>query len=283
MGVARFEPEPAERSKRQEKRMSSRAERKRQAREERLARERQTREKERRTRRLRLLGASILAAAAVVAVLVALSGGGDDERGGGLAKGERLTGTGEAVELFEGIPQRGAALGDPDAPLRMVEFVDLQCPFCAQYSADVLPTLVERYVRDGSLRIELLPLTFIGDDSVEAGGAAAAAAAQDRMWQFVDLFYRNQGAENSGYVTPQFLRQLARGAGVAPRPVVEAAESQRGGPLLARAERDAQRYGIDSTPSFLLARDDGPLRPLAVTELTTEAFTEPLDRALRER
>ena len=52
----------------------------------------------------------------------------------------------------------------------MVEFADLQCPFCAEYTKNVVPTIVNRYVRPGKLRIEFRPLTFIGPDSAKAAG-----------------------------------------------------------------------------------------------------------------
>jgi predicted DsbA family dithiol-disulfide isomerase len=81
-------------------------------------------------------------------------------------------------------------------------------------------------------------------------------------------------------VTPDFVRDIARGAGLRPDPVVRAAESLRDGQLLERAEREAARFGIDLTPSFLLARDGAPLRRVEVTALTPEAFTDVLDRAL---
>lgn len=259
--------------------MSSRTQRKHEAREARLAREKEAEARAKRQRRLRLLGAGTLAAVAIVAVLIAVSQGGEDTPGAP-SGGEPLVGTAETTRLFEGIPQRGAILGDPAAPLGMIEFVDLQCPFCAQYTRDVLPTLVERYVRPGRLRIELRPLSFIGDDSLEAAASTAAAAGQNRMWQFVDLFFRNQGRENSGYVTADFVGRLARAAGASPAPVVAAAEAGDGGALLARAEREAAQFGVESTPTFLIARGDRPPERLQVGELTPEAFTGPIDRAL---
>ena len=68
--------------------------------------------------------------------------------------------------MFDGIPQDGVALGDPDAPITLVEFADLQCPFCAEWAIEALPVYVEDYVRTGQMRIEFRPLTFIGNDSV---------------------------------------------------------------------------------------------------------------------
>jgi protein-disulfide isomerase len=166
----------------------------------------------------------------------------------------------------------------------MVEFADLQCPFCAQYDHSALPTIVEQYVRTGKVRLELRLLRFIGPDSERAAQLAAAAAGQDRLWQFVDLFYRNQGAENSGYVTEDFLRRLARGT-----PGLDAgramAESGSGAveDRLAAAESAAASAGIESTPSFLVGRTGATLHPLEPPALEPAAFTGHLDALLGSR
>ena len=228
-----------------------------------------------RKRRLLLLGGAILAAALVVVVLVVVSLGGSDDEDGG-------SDGGETAGLFDGIPQRGISLGDPDAPVRVVEFADLQCPFCAEYSRQVLPSIVEDYVRPGDVRLELQVLTFLGDDSVTAGLAATAAAEQNRMWQFADVFYREQGEENSGYVTPAFLRRIAREADARPAPIVAAAESGGTDRLLTEADREGQRLDVPGTPAFFVARGDAPLEPLPVSELTPEAFREALDQVVGE-
>jgi protein-disulfide isomerase len=181
--------------------------------------------------------------------------------------------------MFRDVPQDGATLGDPNAPATMVEFVDLQCPFCAEYTRDTLPTVVERYVRTGKLKIELRPISIIGPDSTTAAAAAASAAQRNRLWQFVDLFYLNQGRENSGYVTDDFIRRIARGAGVDPAAALSASETPASIPLLRQAATEAQTNAINSTPSFLLRRG-GQLEGIAVSSFEPAEFTAALDKAL---
>jgi protein-disulfide isomerase len=258
--------------------MSSRVERKTQLREARLAREREAQSDERRRRRLWLLGASATAAIVVVGVLIAVSQSG----GGGSGGGGSPTSTVQPTTLFDGIPQSGATLGNPNAPLTMVEFVDLQCPFCAEYTRNVLPTLVQRYVRTGKLSIEMRPLTFIGDDSVTAGKAAAAAADRNRLWQFADLVYLHQGEENTGYVTDAFIGRIARAAGLNAAPIVAASHSGSTPALLTQAEKEAAEQNFNSTPSFLLGSRGGSLQPLEVNQLEPSAFTSQIDAALNK-
>jgi protein-disulfide isomerase len=136
-------------------------------------------------------------------------------------------------------------------------------------------------VRPGKLSMELLPLTFIGDDSRVAAQAAAAAADRNRLWQFADLFYLNQGPENSGYVTADFLTRLARAAGLPAQPLLAAAESSATPSLLTQADQQASQRGINSTPSFLIGRRGQALQPLQVSQLEPGDFTDQIDALLQ--
>jgi protein-disulfide isomerase len=253
--------------------MSSRIEKKAAARAARLAAEAEARRRAALRRLLIRLG-TVSALALIAVVGAALVG----HRGEGEASPRARAAAASA--LFAGIPQNGILLGSPQAPVTLVEFADLQCPYCAIYSRDVLPTVVERYVRTGRLRLELRLRTFLGQDSVWGAQLAAAAARQDRMWPFVELFYANQGEENSGYATEDFLRGLAQAT---PGLDVDRALRERGHPQTQRsldaAEALAARLGSQSTPDFFLRGEQG-LKQLAVTELTPEAFTAALDAEL---
>jgi protein-disulfide isomerase len=242
--------------------MSSRVEAKQRLRDERIAREREREDRARRGRRLWTLAAVAGLAAIAVAVLIAIS-----QSGGG---GDHMTPSVGAGPRFAGIPQSGATLGRPGAPVTMVEYVDLQCPFCREYTTGVLPTLVDRYVRTGKLRIELRPVAILGGDSERAAAAAGAAANENRLWQFTDAFYLQQGQENTGYVTDGFLRRIAAASGVSGARVVAAADSG--------AAPGTQ--GVESTPSFRLGPTGGTLKPLEVASLEPGSFTGPIDEAL---
>src|SRR5215213_5899671 len=128
------------------------------------------------SRRAGLLRLGIIAAlaAVAVAVAVALSAGGS---------GTESPATGPAAArpsaALAGIPQAGVTLGRAQAKATLIEFADLQCPFCAEYSNAAMPTLVRQYVRTGRLRYELRVRSFLGSDSVRAAGAAAAAAKEN--------------------------------------------------------------------------------------------------------
>jgi protein-disulfide isomerase len=221
-----------------------------------------------RTRGSMGLRLAVLAAVAVVAVLAAvvIAGGGD---GGG---GTRST---AGTSTLDRIPQSGLSLGSPKAPVTIVEFADLQCPFCAEYHHNVLPSILDRYVRTGRVRLELRLLRFLGPDSDRLARTALAASAQNRMWQFVGLAYDRQGRENSGYATNEFIDRLARDAGLKRADAGAAAER-----LVQAGERLAKRAGIASTPSFLIGPTGGRLHRFQPAELTPGAFIPAIDKEL---
>ena len=223
-----------------------------------------------------VLAATTLAAVLIVAVAVAISQAGGSSGGAGGA----LRGAPEARALFRGIPEHGIVLGDPGAPVTLTEFADLQCPFCRQYAEAVLPTLVKRYVRSGELRLVFRNLSFIGPDSDRAARVAAAAGIQDRLWQFTDLVYRNQGEENSGYVTDAYLRRIARASGADVARAFDAASGAAVSGQLDAAAREAQRFQVDSTPSFVLSRAGGQPRRLSPFSLTVDEFAGPIDKLI---
>jgi len=105
----------------------------------------------RKQRQRRPLIGTLSLAVAVVAAAVAASGGQTSRATA--AQGARLSGGAFSSRLFAGIPQRGTLLGRAGAPVRLVEFADLQCPYCDEYAVQTLPSLVANYVRQGKLQM----------------------------------------------------------------------------------------------------------------------------------
>jgi protein-disulfide isomerase len=232
----------------------------------------------RRRQVLQLSGVLVLAALVVVAA-IALSGD-DDQTPAPRGSAATATVAEDVERLYKGIPQDGIHLGDPNAPATLVEIADLQCPFCAEYSTGALASIVDDYVRPGRLRYELRFRSFIGRDSVRAAGAAAYAAQQDLMYQFADVFYRNQGPEESGYADRAFIEQVAgQVAGLDPTKAADAADDPLGQPLVRQGEQFARDIGSSSTPDFYV-RKGGRLEPLQPQGTDPEAYARALDAIL---
>jgi predicted DsbA family dithiol-disulfide isomerase len=192
-----------------------------------------------------------------------------------------LRGAASLGQRFGDVAQRGPFLGSPRAPYTLVEFVDLQCPFCARFDRDVLPLVIERFVRPGRLRLQLRPVAFIGRDSATGAAATVAAGMQDRMWQFADLFYRNQGRENSGYVTPAFLGRIARAVpGLDPARFQRVSGSRTLVAMLEDNARAAHASGITGTPSFRLGRSGDVLAPFGHRSNEPSDFAHRIQEAI---
>ena len=140
----------------------------------------------------------------VIALMLALAGCGSSS----------LVGTSAVEGLLAGAPQGRMTLGDPEAPVELIEFADLQCPVCRVYAEKFLPPVIEGPIAAGEAKLVFRNFTVIGPESVTAGAAALAAGEQGRGWNFVEIFLRNQGPEASGYVTDKFLTEVAKAAGV---------------------------------------------------------------------
>ncbi len=259
--------------------MASRVEEKEQARAERLAAEESAQRADRRRARLMRLGLIVALALIVVVLAIVLSGGSNSSSNGG-SSGSSGSDTAATTALFKGVPQQGVTLGKASAPATLIEFADLQCPFCAEYSNNGLATVVKDYVRTGKLRYQLHIRSFLGPDSVKAAGAAAAAANENRLYQFSDLFYRRQQQENTGYVTPSFLRGVASGAGVDPAKALAGAANPSGQPQVAAAEKLAGQLGSNSTPAFYLRLKSGRLVPVEPKALDGPSMSAAIDSAL---
>jgi protein-disulfide isomerase len=261
--------------------MSTRVERKVAAREARLAHEAKIRAAgAARRRRQTLLGVLAGAAVVVVAAVAISSGGGTSANA---ASGGKLNGAAFSAKLFAGIPQQGTLLGRPSAPVRVVEYADLQCPYCDAYSVTALPTLVQNYVRTGEVSMRFENLSFIGPGSVAAGRTAAAAERQNKLWSFIDLMYLNQGEENSGYVTPSYLRRLLDAVpGLNVPAALGASAAPSAAAALTRANTVATQDGVEATPSFLIAKAGGPLRPFQPSTLTSAPFAAAFNALLRD-
>ena len=219
--------------------------------------------------------AGVAIVAVVVAIAVSAAGGPDQPSG-------RTAGGAEATALFDGIPEHNGVLGDPNAPVTLTEYVDLQCPVCASASKQTLPTIVNDYVRTGKVKLDVRTLHFLGPDSTRAAKVAAAAERQGRLWPFIEVFYANQGQENSGYATDAFLRRVATAAGVNADAAFAGADSGFAQRRLDRANADAQRLGIDSTPTFAVAKGSGAPHVLEANALDPGSVATALDEELAQ-
>ena len=134
----------------------------------------------------------------------------------------------------------------------MLQFEDLQCPICKQYTDNAFSAIVNEYVRPGRVKIDFRGLAFLGPDSLKALKIAVAAGFQNKLWQVVGLFYENQGPENSGWVTDALIDRDP-GGGAGPRRGQGQGGRQTASPSRTRSRRsqkEATDLNVQGTPSF---------------------------------
>jgi protein-disulfide isomerase len=146
-----------------------------------------------------------------------------------------------------------ATLGRTDAPVTIVEFTDLQCPYCARFARDTFPRLREQLIDTGQVRFVSrdLPLAFHAH-ALPAAVAARCAAGQQRYWEYRAALFARQGALGN----PDSYRAAAEEAGVDVAKLEDCRKAKQAQyEAEALADRDAaNRTGITGTPSFVVGR-----------------------------
>jgi protein-disulfide isomerase len=266
----------------------TRKQRREQARDQRKAIEEAEAATVERRKRLIQLGSVAAAVIVIIVVIVVATSGGSSKtglektspKGGGTPKV-----VSEVTSLVGGIPQNGNTLGSPKAPVTMQYFGDLECPICKDFTLGALPKLIQKYVRTGKLKIEYRnletatrePETFRTQQI-----AALAAGKQQKMWDYIELFYHQQGEEDTGYVTEKYLQTLAQQT---PGLNLATWTTDRNAPEFTNTvtsdAQSANNSGFTGTPSFLIGKTGGSLAKLEYQSLTDPAsFESAIDQLL---
>jgi protein-disulfide isomerase len=245
-------------------------------REERIAEESKAASGDRRTRLLQFAAGGVFLAVIVVVVVIIAVGGGSSSGGDSANLVEKP----EVEKLLGGLPQTGTTIGKKTAPVKLFEYGDLQCPICKEYSEEILPEVIENQVKKGEASITFRNFIIIGPQSIPAGEAALAAGAQDKGWSFIETWYRNQGEENSGYATDEFIESMAKYVGIPD--IAKWKKEWKGKKYKKQVESttsQAQKLGFTGTPSFSIEGPKSDGLELLGTPGSTEAIEEAIEKA----
>ncbi len=230
--------------------MSNKREREKR-REARLAEESQVGSQDKRKKFLQMGAGAAFLAVVAIGVLIVIAAAGDDGGDASNIKDVDLV-----SQELSGIPQEDLVLGEANAPVTLIEFGDLQCPVCKAVAEGALPQVIEGPVAQGQAKLDFRNFIVIGAQSETAGAAALAAGEQGRGWTFVDLFYRNQGKEGSGYADDAFLTAVAEAAGV--EDIGKWNQDRNSARIkgeVTKQNQQAKTIGFTGTPSFAV---EGP-------------------------
>lgn len=147
-------------------------------------------------------------------------------------------------------------LGNPNAPVTLVEFGDYQCFYCNQFFHKTEPDLFKNYVETGKVKVIFKDFTIIGPDSVSAAHASHCAAEQEMFWEYHDTLYNNWKGENNGWASSENLLEFARDIeldiDVFSKCMIESKYTS----VIANSNQDAKDLGLTGTPAFFIIGPD---------------------------
>lgn len=168
------------------------------------------------------------------------------------------------VPEFVDIPNPDSnSMGDPNAPVTIVEFSDYQCPFCKRFHDDVSDILVEEFVRPGTVFFTYRSMgAFLGPESFRAAEAAYCAGDQEAFWQYHATLFANQGGENVGTYSDNRLEAMASELGLDMEAFNDCFDGRKYQDRVTQDQVDGLAAGVQGTPAFVI---NGRLVPGAIT------------------
>jgi protein-disulfide isomerase len=157
------------------------------------------------------------------------------------------------------LKQKGVPLlGSPSAPITIIEFADFQCPFCARFAKDTQPQINQTYIQTGKVNMVYVHFTKFGPDSVTAAMAAQCANDQGKFWNFYNILFKNQGAENSGWAGKDNLKKFAlQIPGLDTQKFNTCLDSGKYVSLVQNQLAFGTSLKVPETPAFIIEKSDG--------------------------
>ena len=153
-------------------------------------------------------------------------------------------------------------LGDPNAPVTLVEFGDYQCHFCNVFFHSTEGDILKNYVETGKVRMIFKDYNIIGPDSITASHGAHCANDQGSFWEYHDILYSNWTGENNGWASSENLLKFAKEINLDidewSECMIDAPHSQ----TILASNNDAKDLGITGTPAFFVIGPDGKVTKL---------------------
>lgn len=202
------------------------------------SRVRERRQKAKQRRRLYWILGIAAAGIAVAAILILPSLGGP----GGIT----------APDPIDWPQSSGTTLGDPAAPVTIVEYSDFQCPFCRQFHEETFPLLLDNHIRTGEVQFIYRNFPIIGRESLEAGNAALCAAEQDAFWPYINYLFANQTGENVGAYSEARLQAIAQELGLDMDPFEQCSSRNEMQDRVQSEYAQGLEVGVNSTPTLVV-------------------------------
>ncbi|MCL5998454.1 MAG: DsbA family protein, partial [Chloroflexi bacterium] len=144
------------------------------------------------------------------------------------------------------------AWGPADAPIKIEEYLDYQCPSCGVYARNYEPGVVEAFAQTGKVRYEIHSMSFIGQESIDATQATLCALDQGKFWEMHNTIFANQNGENQGAFTKARLKDMAAKIGLDTGTFNTCLDSDKYAQQVAQERDEGEKRGVNQTPSFFV-------------------------------
>ena len=147
-------------------------------------------------------------------------------------------------------------LGNPDAPITILEWGDYQCTFCYKFHQETLQIINEDFIKTGKVKVVFKDFPLNGPDSKLAAEASYCAQDQEKYWQYHDEVYRNWGGERTGWITREALTEFAVTVNLDTEKFNKCLDDNKYESKVNSLYEFGNQIGIDATPSFLVFNDE---------------------------
>lgn len=143
------------------------------------------------------------------------------------------------------------AMGAVDATVVMTEWADYRCPFCSVFAEETLPQL-QKYIDDGTLRVEFRDLALFGDESIKAATAARAAGLQGKFFEFQHAIFAATPNEGHPDIPDELVMGIVADLGLDPVQFEEDWKQPALQQAVLNDSQEAQDMGVTATPAFVV-------------------------------
>jgi len=154
-------------------------------------------------------------------------------------------------------------LGDPDAPVTIVEFGDYQCHQCHNWFLDTKPMIMRDYIETGKVNLVFVDFAFLGRDSPKAAEATYCADDQNKYWEYHDSLYTAQESKiDNGWANSERLKAFAFNLNLDMDLFNECLDSGKYSKRVQYNSQEARDNGVRGTPGFFIIGPDFQQHPI---------------------
>ena len=187
----------------------------------------------------------------------------------------------EKITMDTFVSNGSPILGDPDAPITLVEFGDYQCHYCNVFFQSIEKDILKNYVDTGKVKIIFKDYNIIGEDSVKASQGAHCANDQGLFWEYHDILYSNWTGENNGWASGTNLTNFAEEISLDMKKWTECMMQQKHSQIILSSNEDARALELTGTPAFFVINSEGKVSKLFGAQ-PFEVFKKIFDNQLEE-